>query len=74
MATVTIELKEDDTGSVKATVNFDPPLLPGMDLPATHKAALRIFKGTALEPVLDFVGVPDDAAIKPDKPARSRKA
>ena len=50
MATVIVELKDDEAGKVDVMVTFDPPLLPGMNLPAAHKAALRIFKGTALEP------------------------
>ena len=52
MATVTVELKDDEAGSVDATVTFDPPLLPGMDLPPAHRTALRVFKGTALEPAI----------------------
>ena len=52
MAKVTVELTQDEAGNVDASVTFDPPLLPGMDLPATHKTALRVFKGTALEPAV----------------------
>ena len=52
MAKVTVELTDDKSGNVDATVSFDPPLLPGMELPPAHAAALRIFRGTPLEPAV----------------------
>ena len=52
MPKVTVELTQDESGNVDATVTFDPPLLPDMELPPTHRAAMNVFKGTALEPAV----------------------
>lgn len=70
MATVTVELRDDAAGNVEATVTFDPPLLPGMNLPAAHRTALRIFRGTALEPAVraaTLAGAQDDLAARGEK-------
>lgn len=64
MAKVVVTITDDENGNVEANVAFDPPLLPGMQVPAAHHAAFGIFKGTALEPAMRVA-----AGIGVDTPA-----
>lgn len=54
---VTVEFTMDGDDGVDVNIKFDPPLLPGMELPLTHKLALGTFKGTKLESMLDSAGL-----------------
>lgn len=53
MAKVTIEFTESDVaGEVTVTAHFDPPVMPGEEMPITHRTAMASLKGTKLEPIL----------------------
>lgn len=49
MAAASIELVENDQGTVHCTVNFDPPLIPGQALRPVHLRLMSLVRGTPLE-------------------------
>lgn len=54
MPKVTIEFTEsEEDGRVSVTANFDPPILPGVELPITHRTALDVLRGTRLQPIME---------------------